>query len=143
MASKGQLPELGILARGLNDITGGTSTDVPDFMSKLDNAVQSMIAAGSETIIVATVPPFSSTQTAGYSASRQQLILDVNVAIRSYVSLNPELILWDVYPLLDQDGDNFTDLQFRNAPNDIHLNVLGSQTIADELITIVEETFDC
>ncbi len=142
--SKPELPSVVLLMRGLNDLIGRTSTDIPTFMGHLVAAIDVILAAGATTIVVGTVPPFSSVNNGGFREDTQQLILDVNDAIRTFVaSSDLDLILIDIYPLLDLDGDNFTDLQFRNAVNDIHLNELGSEQIANELISIFNDNFSC
>ena len=102
-----------------------------------------MFAAGSQTIIVATIPPYTSTSNAGYSTQQMQTIIDTNVLIRDYVSANPDLILWEVHDTLDQDGDGFTDPQFRVNDGDIHPNPVGSQATAGVLIDIVNQNFNC
>ena len=141
VANKGSLPQLGVLALGLNDVAGGSSSTVAQLLAHFDTAISEMTSAGAETIIVATIPPFGSTQNAGFTAGRQQLILDANAVIRERVANNPNLLLWEVYTTLDQDGDNFTDPQFLNTPDDIHPGNAGSAAMAQVLINLVDTNF--
>ena len=91
--------------------------------------------------VSATIPPFGSTQNAGFTAGRQQLILDANTVVRERVANNPNLLLWEVYTTLDQDGDNFTDPQFLNRPDNIHPGNAGSAAMAQVLINLVDTNF--
>ena len=141
VANKGSLPQLGVLALGLNDVAGGSSSTVAQLLAHFDTAISEMTSAGAETIIVATIPPFGSTQNAGFTAGRQQLILDANTVIRERVANNPNLLLWEVYTTLDQDGDNFTDPQFLNRPDNIHPGNAGSAAMAQVLINLVDTNF--
>ena len=136
IAAKGAMPDLVILVRGINDIAGGTSTTVADFMAKLDSATNAAFAAGATRVMVGTVPPFASVLSGGYSAEKQQLILDVNDAIRNQP--NPAIGVCDIHGILVDPATGFLADQYKRSTNDIHPNMTGSQAIADGLAAIID-----
>jgi lysophospholipase L1-like esterase len=149
LQSSGKSIETAFLLRGINDIAGGTSTDVATFMGHVEDSLNAIFAAGADKIFFGTVAPFASVNSPGYAPIKQTLIANVNALILAKSFSNvlanriADICICDVNAILDADGDGFLDTSYKNGEDDIHPNLIGSQAMADEFYAKMQTVYDC
>ena len=145
--AKGALPSLGIFARGLTDITGAPNQDPGILMAEIEAAADVMFANGTETLVLATIPPFgepmNGVSNPGFTAIKPQIIRDTNVLIRAYAASNDNVLLWEVHDTLADPVTGWRLPIYTINDANVHINSDGAAATGQVLIDLINDNFLC